>query len=65
MADDTHDVGLCAVLIEGVAQGLAVDGQARIVRTVGVVPARERLIQCHRIDADEGIANDVFAGYQV
>jgi len=38
MAHHAHDVGLISLIIEGIAHGLAVDGQAFVCSAVGVVP---------------------------
>ena len=53
MTDDTHDVHLLALLVDGVAQRLAVDGQRLVGRAVLVVPALERTIELRGVDADE------------
>ena len=36
VADDAHNVGLMALVVDGVAHGLAVDGQAFIVPAPGL-----------------------------
>lgn len=61
MADDTHDVGL-AVIINRIAHRLAVYGEARVLLSIDVVPAVEGRIQPDRVDPDQHVADDPFAG---
>ena len=61
MAHHTHDVGLISLVIEGVAHGLAVDGQA-FVSALGVVPLLQGPIQVLGIDADQQIPEDILTG---
>lgn len=65
VADDTHDVGLMAVLVDGVAHRLAVDGQAVVFPAIGRVPPLQGAVELGRVDADENVADDVFAGHQI
>ena len=65
MAEDTHDVGLMAVPVDGVAHRFAVDGQAVIVPAIDCVPPLPGAVELGRVDADENIADDVFTGHQV
>jgi hypothetical protein len=62
MTDDAHHMGLMAFLIEGVAQGLAVDGQTFILPGVDFVPASQGAVQMRGGDADQDIAEDVSLG---
>ena len=39
MADHAHDMGLMTLGIEGVAQGLSVNGKSGVVLTEGLIPA--------------------------
>ncbi len=39
VSEHAHDVGALAVLVEGVAHGYAVDGEAAVAQGVGLVPA--------------------------
>ena len=64
MADDTHDVSLPSVCINGVAHGLAVNREALVGLPIIGVPALERTIECVGIHANEHVANDAFAGHQ-
>ncbi len=38
MTDHAHDVGLMAVFIDGVAQGLVVDGETAVGVAIGCIP---------------------------
>jgi hypothetical protein len=38
MADGAHDMGLIALIVNGIAHGLTVDGQTLVLLTVGFVP---------------------------
>ena len=53
MPDDTHDMGLFTLLVDGIAQRLAVDGQRLVVPAVMVVPALQRSIELRGVDADK------------
>ena len=61
VADDAEDVGLAAVVVDGVAHRLAVDGQ-RLVVGVLEVPALQGAVQGVGVDADEHLADDGAAG---
>ena len=37
MADDAHDMGLMALLIEGVAHRLTVDGESGVLLAIGLI----------------------------
>jgi len=65
MTDDTHDVGLTALIIEGIAHRLAIDGETLIFAGVGLVPALQGAVQMGGIDADQHIADDGLAGDEV
>src|SRR2546429_5201623 len=45
MTDDAHNMSLLALLIQGVAHGLAVDGQTLIPCAIAFVPALRGAIQ--------------------
>ena len=64
MADDAHDMGLIALLVDGVAHRLAVDGKALVFFAIAFVPALQGAVEFHWIDADEQIADDVFTRHQ-
>src|SRR5205807_6407362 len=52
MTDDAHNMSLLALLIQGVAHGLAVDGQTLIPCAIAFVPALQGAIQIGGRDAD-------------
>jgi len=64
MADDAHDMGLIALLVDGVAHRFAVDGEALVFFAIEFVPALQGAVEFHWIDADEQIADDVFARHE-
>lgn len=39
MTDGAHDVGLIALIVDGVFHGFSVDGQTLILLSINVVPA--------------------------
>lgn len=65
MTDDTHDMGLMTVIIDGVAHCLSINGQTLVLLAIDFVPALQGAVQMHGINADEHIADDVLAGYDV
>ena len=65
MAHDPHDVGLPALPINGVPHGLAIDGQGLVDGTMPGGPPLQGPIEGLRIDADQHIADDRFAGHHI
>lgn len=65
MTDHAHDMGLAALLVDGVAHRLAVDGEALIDARVKLVPAPQGAVEMVRIDTDEDIPEDELARHQV
>ncbi len=65
MAHDTHDVGLTALSINGIAHGLSVDGKAFVGLTIDLIPALQSLVEVKGIDADETVANNGLARHAV
>ena len=53
MPDDTHDMRLLALFVDGVAQRLAVDGERLVVPAVLLVPALQRAVELFGVDADQ------------
>ena len=53
------------VLVDGVAQGLAIDGQDLVVGAVGVVPALQGAVELGGVDAHQHVADDGLAGHGV
>ena len=65
MTDDTENMGLMPLFIDGVAHGFAVDGQTFVFLGVGLVPALQGSIEMHGIDPDQDIPDDGLAGDEV
>jgi len=51
-----------ALLVGGITQGLAVDGQAAVARCPQGIPGAQRSIECRWIDPHEHIADHAYAG---
>ena len=62
MTDDAQNVGLMALIVDGVTHGFAVNGQAFVLLRVALVPALEGSVQRDGIDPDQEIADNRFAG---
>ena len=60
MTDHAQNMGLIDFIIDGIAQGLAVDGKTFIFLSVSFVPTLQGSIQIHGIDPDQDIADDRF-----
>jgi hypothetical protein len=65
VSDDTEDVGLPLLVVDGIAQGLAIEGQALVGGGHLRAPLLQRGIERSRIDAREHIANPRAAGHLV
>ena len=61
MTYGTHDVGLMTLVVNGIAHRLAVDGKTFILFAMGFIPAPQGAVKLRRIDADEQVADDIFA----
>ena len=48
MTDDAHHMRRLTLLVQGVAHGLAVDGQTFVLSGVGFVPAVQGAVQMRR-----------------
>lgn len=57
VANDAHDVGLTALIVDGVAHGFAIDGQRGIVLGKGFIPSLEGLIETGGVDPDEDLTD--------
>jgi hypothetical protein len=62
MADDAENMGLMSLIIDGVAHGLAVDGQTFVLLSIGLVPTLQGLVQLYGIDANQDLADNRFTG---
>ena len=58
MTDDAENMGLLPLFIDGIAHGFAVDCQAFVFLSVGLVPALQGSIEMYGIDPDQDIAED-------
>ena len=65
MTDCTHDVGLIALIVNGVAHGFSIDGQSFILLTIDLVPALQCMVEMHGIHANQHVTDDGQAGYDV
>ena len=61
MTDDAHDMGLMALLINGIAHCLAVDCETFVLFPVGLVPALQGEIEVEGSYTDKDIADNVLA----
>jgi len=65
MSDDTHDMGLMPLRIDGVAHGLTVYGETFVLIPIGFIPPLQGAVQIDGIDADKNIADDILTGEEV
>ncbi len=65
VADSAHDVGLTALLINGVAHGFAVDRKTLVLFAIGFVPALQGRVDLPWVDTDQDISYDVLAGHDI
>ena len=65
MADGAHDVNLMAVIVDGVAHGFSINGQAFVVLTIGLVPSLQGLVEMHGVHADQYFTDDRQTRYDV
>jgi len=65
MADSAHEVGLMALIVDGVAHGFAIDGQALVAAGVDAVPFLQGAVETDRIDAHKHIADSRQARHAV
>ena len=62
MPHGTHDVSLLSLLVDGVAHGLAIDGQTLVLLTEGRIPLLQGEVEFDRIDPHQHIPDDGLAG---
>ena len=63
MADNAHNVGLTALLINRVFHSFTVNGKAFVVLSVRFMPLLQSQIELLRFHADKHITKDGFTGY--
>ena len=49
MTNCAHDMGLIALIVNGVTHGFSINGQKFVVLTIGLVPALQRTVEMHRV----------------
>ena len=52
MADDAEHMSLFAIVIDGTAQGLAVDSQGAVTAAIGLMPCAQGGVELVGFDAD-------------
>jgi len=62
VSNDTHDVGLPAIVVNGIAHGFSVDRQTFVDYPVLCIPGLEGLVQFHRVNSNEYVTYGTFAG---
>lgn len=65
MADGAHDMSLSGIVIDGIAHGFSIDGQALVNLAILSIPGTERSIELLGINTDQGITNHGDTGYFV
>ena len=65
MPQGAHAVGLLPGFVDGVAQGLAIAGQALVFPTDGRIPLLQRTVEQRRINAHQYITDDRLTGDEV
>ncbi len=65
MADNPQNVGLPTLLVDGIAHGLAVDGEGFVAGGVAGVPGLQGAVHVVGVDAGQHLANDGAAGNEV
>ena len=65
MTNCAHDMGLIALIVNGVTHGFSINGQRFVVLSIGLVPALYCTVKMHGVDADQDITDDRQARYDV
>ena len=65
MPNYAHDMGLIALIVDGVTHGFSINGQRFVVLTIGLVPALQCTVQMHGVHADQYITDGGQAWYDV
>ena len=65
MTNCAHDMGLIALIVNGVTHGFSINGQRFVVLTIGLVPALECTVEMHGVDADQYITDGGQTRYDV
>ena len=62
MPDDTHDMRLIPLLVEGILHRLAIHRQRFVLRAPDLIPSIERTVQHRRFNPHQAVSNHKFAG---
>ena len=65
VAHDAEHISLASIVVDGAADGLAVDGQRAVARAVGLVPGHESGVELRQVGADQQAAHRRQAGRAV
>ena len=65
VADHTQDMGLMALLIDGIAHGFTIDSQGVVFLGIGFVPPLQGTIQLRGVDPKEDLTDTGFTGDEV
>ena len=65
MTNCAHDMGLIALIVNGVTHGFSINGQRFVVLTIGLVPALQCTVEMHGVDADQYITDGGQTRYDV
>ena len=60
MPNDTHDVSLPSLFVDGVAHRLSVDRKALVFRTEGRIPLLQGVVEFDGINTDQHVTDDRF-----
>ena len=65
MTNCAHDMGLIALIVNGVTHGFSINGQRFVVLSIGLIPALYGTVQMHGVNADQDITDGGQARYDV
>ena len=65
MTDCAHDVDLTALIVDGVAHGFSIYGQALVLAPIHLVPTLEGTVEMDRVHTNEHITDGGQTGYGV
>ena len=65
MTHCAHDMGLIALIVDGVTHGFSINGQRFVVLTIGLIPALQCTVEMHGVHADQYITDGGQARYDV
>ena len=65
MTNCAHDMGLIALVVDGVTHGFPINGQRFVVLTIGLIPALQCTVKMHGVHADQYITDGGQARHDV